>query len=135
MPKIKHTAGKILIGHEVMCCLRKCSQLSPSTFTAEVCMLIYLLLQKDSPKQTHSVCQVYFFDLGLKASAPSTVRHTIALLYYRMKKNPNAVGLYMHPRLPQFNPSEDKKLTFEDLGAKVTIPRFRRFDGQGDLFS
>lgn len=55
----------------------------------------------------------------MKATTPSTVRHTIGLLEERLVMNPSAVGHYLLPRLPQKNPPEEKKIVLEDLGAKV----------------
>mmetsp|Transcript_14768 Transcript_14768/g.60003 ORF Transcript_14768/g.60003 Transcript_14768/m.60003 type:complete len:895 (-) Transcript_14768:155-2839(-) len=89
------------MGHTVMACVRRCNKVNPQNFGIEV----------------------YFYDLGLRANTPSTVRNTIGLLENRLTANINAVGFYLHPRLPQFNPAADKKLVFEDLGAKIYYAR------------
>lgn len=98
---VKSRFGKMLVSHSVFAALRRINRVASNSCRVEA----------------------YFFNSGLMSAVPSAVRHCMALLEIRSERSPEQVASYLVPRLPHKNPSENRKLQLEDLGAKVYFAR------------
>lgn len=100
-PFVKSRNGKLIVSHSTFAALRRMNRVSADKVRV----------------------QAFYFDSGLKSTSPSSVRHTMALLEIRSRLSPKAVSSYLLQRLPHRNPPANRKLSLEDLGAKVYFAR------------